>query len=467
MAKMERSYHNDEWHLPDFIDLRDWQDDNAVLKNPHKGWYWHYIDNGFGSDKYRAEHDPDDALADFPGLNHLYLRFDWGDIEPTEGAFRFDRLYEIIEKWGARGFRFSMRACTFESATEGERANATPKFVYEAGAKYTVLPGGKREPDYGDPIYLKKLDAFMRALGREFNGHKLLETIDVGTFGTWGEGHSSFGSEKTWPYDVMKRHMDLHALYFPDTQILLNDDHINHRAPRAGQVESAKLLEYCKQLGFGLRDDSVSVDWYAERYGYDTLRTPYMFDEFYKYAPIDLELQHYHEILRDGGKYMRGGLPFVEAMRRTHATYAGFHGYPRPWLEMFPDITEYCANRLGYWYFIDGVQIPEMVSGAKNYIAIALENRGFAPCYTKYDARFTLANADRKVTLPVDIDNRSIAAGDKKLMRVMLNLRDVPEGEYDVSFGLFEGDKPIELGMKRELLDSGSYRVGCAKVSGV
>ena len=64
-----------------FIDLRLLADDKTVLKNPHKGWFWHYIDNGYGRGNYRANHDPGDDLADFPGLNHLYLRFDWGDVD--------------------------------------------------------------------------------------------------------------------------------------------------------------------------------------------------------------------------------------------------------------------------------------------------------------------------------------------------------------------------------------------------
>ena len=69
-----------------YRDLRSLQDDRTVLRNPHKGWYWHYIDNGYGRDNYRKLHDPADMLEDFPGLNHLYLRFDWGDIEKEEGV---------------------------------------------------------------------------------------------------------------------------------------------------------------------------------------------------------------------------------------------------------------------------------------------------------------------------------------------------------------------------------------------
>ena len=85
-----------------FVDLRLLVDDKTVLKNPHKGWFWHFIDNGYGRPFYRDGYEEDPVL-DFPGLNHLYLRFDWGDVEKEEGVYDFSYLDEIMEKWGAYG----------------------------------------------------------------------------------------------------------------------------------------------------------------------------------------------------------------------------------------------------------------------------------------------------------------------------------------------------------------------------
>ena len=86
-----------------YVDLREFEDDRTVLKNPHKGWFWHYVDNGFFRPQYRAEHDPEDSLSDFPGLNHLYLRYDWGDIEKREGHPDWTEIDRIMEKWERYG----------------------------------------------------------------------------------------------------------------------------------------------------------------------------------------------------------------------------------------------------------------------------------------------------------------------------------------------------------------------------
>ena len=80
-------------------DLTALQDDRAVLTNPHKGWYFHYIDNGMKAPAYRNTIKPGDDLRAFPGLNHLYLRFDWNDIEPTRGRYEWDKLDAIMDDW--------------------------------------------------------------------------------------------------------------------------------------------------------------------------------------------------------------------------------------------------------------------------------------------------------------------------------------------------------------------------------
>ena len=119
-----------------FVDLRLLVDDKTVLKNPHKGWFWHFIDNGYGRPFYRDGYE-DDPVLDFPGLNHLYLRFDWGDVEKEEGVYDFSYLDEIMEKWGAYGYTFALRVVTYEG--DPNLNYATPAYVYEKGALRDVL----------------------------------------------------------------------------------------------------------------------------------------------------------------------------------------------------------------------------------------------------------------------------------------------------------------------------------------
>lgn len=90
-----------------YRDYKYLQDEMTVLKNPHKGWYWHFIDNGMSrcvtrkgvtSYAYRAGEDDYDIDA-FPGMHHLYLRIDWSDIEKEEGIFDWSEIDSIFEKY--------------------------------------------------------------------------------------------------------------------------------------------------------------------------------------------------------------------------------------------------------------------------------------------------------------------------------------------------------------------------------
>lgn len=449
---------------PNFRDLRSLQDDKTVLKNPHKGWYWHYIDNGYNRENYRGQHDPNDHLLDFPGLNHLYLRFDWGDIEKSEGVRDWSYIDQIFEKWGNLGYHFSFRICTYEASGENGLGFATPEWVFKAGAKYKVF-NGAYEPDYGDRIFLEKLSAFMKEFGKRYNGHPLVESVDIGTFGTWGEGHTAAGSDAVWPVDVMKAHIDMHVKNFPDTFVLFNDDIINHRN-QCDNDENIRLMDYAVQLGTGLRDDSVCVSYYCKHCGYDSVRTPFMFDHFWKQAPTDIEFEHYETVIAHP-EYFRDGFPFLQALERTHATYAGFHGYPRPWLEKYPEFTKYCANRLGYWYFIEGMQLPELASGTANYITFSFTNRGFAPCYYRYDINVKLVNQETgaEYIVPLtDVDNTAWMPGQQADIRTKLDCRNVPAGEYDFAVGMFEQNNPIKLGIQSECCMGGYYRLTSVSV---
>ncbi|MBP3292935.1 MAG: DUF4832 domain-containing protein, partial [Clostridia bacterium] len=280
--------------------------------------------------------------------------------------------------------------------------------------------------------------------------------IDLGTFGTWGEGHTGNGSDIIYPADVIKKHIDLSRRYFPDTFLILNDDHINHRWAR-GWEENMDLVEYAVSRGMGLEDDSVCVRYYAENCGYNTLRSPWLFDKFYNNAPVVLEFEHYTSVAPE---IFKGGFPFVDAMQRTGCTFAGFHGYPVPWLEREPYLTEYAANRLGYWYFLDGAEVPHiMTGGCPNNVVLYIENRGFAKAYHKYSMKIKLEGDMGCLNEEVDCgDNRQWAAGEITAVPLTIHPVRAMQGEFMLSIGLFENERPIELGMKNGA--DGFYPVG-------
>ena len=454
-----------------YRDLRHIADDKTVLENPHKGWYYHFVDNSM---KHGAYRDRVEKGARFvtKGMHHVYIRFDWGDVQPEcEDKIDWSEIDAIMEERGALGYKFSLRVCTFES---GEVVYATPKWVFDAGAGYTAVGDtssygdGRRciayEPDYGDPIYLEKLDAFLAKCADKFDNDPRVEYIDIGTFGTWGEGHTGTGSNKVFAPEVLKKHINLHLKHFKNKTIILNDDFIEH-AWKTSPEKASELYDYCLGKGLGLRDDSICVDGYVKLFGYDTMRFPSIFEHFAKNAPVDIEIAH---VWHQTEERFKGGFPVIEALRTAHATYAGFHGYEDEWHRKNPYIGDYLANRLGYWFFIEGIDVGTPSSGAREIARVYIRNKGFSRCYHQYDLRLRLSDGKGNL-YPLNSlfpDSQRWEAESLSSETLSLDYRNVPAGEYTLELGLFEGKRAVKLGIEAQRLAAdGYYRLFSIKIN--
>jgi hypothetical protein len=135
-----------------------------------------------------------DTLDDWPGLSVIYLRVPWSFLEPREGQFNWSLFDTPAQKWIDHGKQIAIRV----TCSESWMRYATPKWVQEAGAKGVdfefgkgVREGGPQwEPDFADPVFLSKLDAFLAAMAARYDGNPNVAFIDIGSFGMWGEGHT-------------------------------------------------------------------------------------------------------------------------------------------------------------------------------------------------------------------------------------------------------------------------------------
>ena len=170
-------------------------DDGRALLNPQMGWTCHFYSNVVSN--YGSRLEPSDSLDWFEGCSTVYLRLPWAYIEPEEGVFNWAIVDTPAQRWIAAGKKVAFRFTTSENWME----YATPKWVFDAGAESIRYTWGKGpdpngpavDPVFDDPIYLEKLDNFLAAAGKRYNNNPNVAFIDVGTYGMWGEGHSSLG----------------------------------------------------------------------------------------------------------------------------------------------------------------------------------------------------------------------------------------------------------------------------------
>jgi hypothetical protein len=444
------------------IDLRRFWDSSLILRNPDKGWYHHYYDNGI--DKYLTKEDSD--LEDIPGLDHLYLRLAWSFLEPEEGKYDWEVIDKVIDKWVANGYGISFRI----SCRETGLRYATPEWLVKKGlpGKYITNWGKETfEPDYGHKLFLEHLEKFHNAFARRYDGKEWLRYVDIGSYGEWGEGHTSFGSKKPWPLKTIKKHINIHTKAYTKTQIVASDDLLHHRP----DTEADKLRKYINERGIAWRDDSPLVKFYVDEFPEThSVSHPQVFKDSWESRPTILEMQHYQMIIDDGNWVgtdgsQRGADILIGACETIRPTWVGFHGYADQWLKDNPNLTGELLNRIGYWFFPVSLELPDFVTAGELVSGtLIVENRGWAPAYQEYSFILRLEGPGAFERVLKTVDSRQWMPVEKTRQDFEFKLPErLSPGEYKIKIRLADGPstRTILLGLTDRIIDyDGFYEVG-------
>ncbi|MDZ4199144.1 MAG: malectin domain-containing carbohydrate-binding protein [Kiritimatiellia bacterium] len=409
------------------------KESSEVLTNPGKGWIVYYYDQGVG-EEYGGRLQQDD-LADFPGFTGVYFRLAWSFLEPEEGIYNWDVLDRPMKRWIEQGKDISFRITCCES----DPAYATPKWVQEAGAKGTFFDTKSWEPDYGDPVFLSKLENFVKVFAERYDNRPGVSSVDIGSCGIWGEWHTTASTNLLYPIEALKKHIGIYRKHFKNVQLFIN------------YGAGPELCEYARQQGIGLRTDSGC--------GYFVNPAPASYEALFARAaltaPTLIETYHYRKI-KDTA--WQNGSTLTREVEQLHASWVGVHHYPREWLEENRDLAVRLGNRMGYWFILHCAVYPQNVQAGEEFqIQLNWENRGVAPIYRNYPVALSLirivdgAEGFRGAHPAVDI--RRWNPGRVTQTYLAWNLpKDLAPGSYRVRIGLVEslGDPTakIKLGIE-------------------
>jgi hypothetical protein len=395
-------------HAEDSVTVKT-EDTGAALVNPGMGWTMHFYSNV--PTNYGSKLSPADTLDDFPGLSTVYLRLPWAYLEPEEGKFNWAILDTPAQRWIAKGKRIALRLTT----SENWMSHATPEWVKNAGAKGTFYQFGKGrvesgntwDPFFDDPVFIGKLDAFLAAAAKRYDGNPNVEFIDVGTYGMWGEGHT-FMSSKQDSVEIQKLHINLHLKHFKQTLLCISDDFAGHDKP--GQ--NFPNTDYALSRGVTLRDDSILVQppprsWYHAE----------MAQAFWPKLPVILEHEHY------AGSKQRGawnGELLLKSVEDYHASFMSIHGWPRDILTENRGTIDRINQRMGYRLQPLEVAWTKTVPIGKDSPRQAFKvrwtwaNKGVAPCHPGGFPCLTLKDAEGgivSVLTDESMDMRNLKVG--------------------------------------------------------
>ncbi len=343
------------------------QDHGRALINPCMGWTLHYYSDLI--ENYGSELAPSDTVDDFPGIGAVYLRLPWAFLEPEEGKFTWETFDTPAQRWIDNG----QQVCLRVTAMESWMYHATPRWVFEAGAKGYDVNGVIFEPEYEDPVFLEKVENFVRAMALRYDGNPNVAFIDIGHFGMWGEGHTVRTSPvhgRTWGIETQKKFIDLYCRHFKRTQLCISDDY-------AGPTEPGfrfPIMDYAFSKGVTMRDDSLLVSRPPEQWYHAD-----MAQLFWPEMPVILEHAQYGHAL-EWGTWDSDLL--VRSIEEYHASYMSIHWFPYEQLEGTREAVDRINRRIGYRLRCEEVRWPETVDiGEEFEIVSTLSNAGVAPCY--------------------------------------------------------------------------------------
>ena len=421
-------------------------DDGRALVNPGMGWVMHYYDN---SERYGTTLKTGDDLRWFPGCSVCYMRLPWARLEPEEGKYNWNCIDAPAQQWIARGGQIAFRITCSETMKE-----ATPEWVARAGAK-TIrwnwptgpAPDGRYwecVPD--DPVFLEKLDNFLAAFARRYDGRKEVAFVDVGSVGVWGEGHTD-RTIRLSPQEtqrIVKLHIDLHRRHFRKTLLVANDDFTCFMG------ETSPAIEDALEKGLGWRDDSILVN---KPYWYHAAQAA----RFWPTRPVIVETGHYR-VAVDRGNWSSARM--VESMEVHHASYYSIHGDPRAILDDNRAAIDAMNLRLGYRFQARRIVYPSRIAvcadpeGAKPFsVGFTFANAGVAPCYRSVWPCLTLKTKEGGIAAVLadgDFDLSGLPVSKPGEVKVRTHTAQftlgrwrspvLPPGEYEVFVSVGEAD---------------------------
>jgi hypothetical protein len=359
-------------------------DTGEPLTNPGMGWVLYHYDHHLS--RYGSRLAPSDTVDEFPGVSVVYMAVPWSFLEPREGEFDWAVIDTPAQRWIDKGKRIALRFTCCEPFYE----YATPEWVRDAGAVLhpfattdrsrrwmrqllgIEIPERCHAPDYGDPIFLGKYAAFLTAAARRYDGSPDVAFVDVGSFGTWGEGHTALSCNRAYAADVRIKHLELCRAAFPRTLVVAGDD-LLRTEPRRDDPE---LVKRALELGMGLRDDSVLVDDMSR-----LAESERMAAAFWPTVPVIIEPAHYGQATSWWNTW-RDGSPFLESIERYHASYAGVHWWPREFLERNRTLIDRVNRRLGYRLRVVEASWPAVVRAGEPWpFRASWANVGVAACH--------------------------------------------------------------------------------------
>jgi hypothetical protein len=371
-------------------------------------------------------------IKNYPPTRIAYIRWVWKDLEPEKGKIRFDVIENALKAAADRGQTLQVRFQPFSG-------DDMPAWYWKTGARVDEkfkIWRGYSTPDHNDPRYIQHWGEFIKAMGKHFDGHPTLESVDLAYGGDWGE----MGGNAT--YENARLLVDLYYEAFPTTQLILmvgspGAEYASEQTTRNVGWRVDCFGDFSK-AGWRKRDTTQN-NWSHMYVAYPTLYELDGLKEKWKTAPVVLEtcgsVASWYNDHYDIDK-------ILETALRLHASVFMPKSVkiPDAWM---PKIMAF-NKKLGYNFYIHNMTVPRKSSPGKELrISTIIDNEGVAPIYKKYTFALKLSQGGKQYIYHSDQDIRKWMPLYTQFMDVLTVPQNFQKGSASLSCAIVDAnDKP-------------------------
>ncbi len=362
-----------------------------------------------------------EVKPDFPDTSIAYLRWFWSQIEPERGHYRWDVIDLALDQAREHHQTLGIRLMPYD------QQHPLPEWYQHSGArranKAEDKDGAIWSPDSSDPTYLKSWGEVVAGAGQRYDGHPYLDSVDISTFGYWGEGWGPYPPE----WSVQKQLIDQHFAAFRRTPLLMNFDEL-------------EALDYSVHRGAGWRLDcwgdmgrpgrnfAHMLDLYPQQV------VKAHAEDIWKRSPVSLETCGVPADWKQNGFDLN--YIFYQALR-WHATSINIKStaIPAEWKPQFDDFQK----KIGYRFVLRKLEYPSSVrAGRMAMFRMWWLNAGVAPVYRGYVMAFEFHSPGESRIVRTDADVRKWLPGDAVFEDSIHVPGDLKPGAYRVRLALLD-----------------------------
>ena len=362
---------------------------------------------------------------DYPLSSIAYFRVYWKYLEPEQGSYCWELIDKALETARLRKQELMLRIAPYGTNDDNDvpawyRAMVGPERLWNG-------PGWNYEGPYwmvdaNDPRYTEYFGGFIRELGKRYNNHPDLDSVDISIVGSWGEGIDGGRMTQQTRVALMDAYLDTFTL---TPLLMLLEDPLTNKYPMTK------------------RDVGYRFDCLGDMGEWEHMLRIYPFtiienglENAWMKAPLSFEscwvMEHWYRSEWDVDYIIEQSLKWHMSSFNNKSS-----AVPEKW---WPKVNEW-LKKMGYRLSLRRLEYDGAIKkGDKLEIAAWWENTGVAPCYKNYLLAYRLRNRNGEHIVISDADLRSFLPGDT-LHKALLHLpQNITAGQYALDVAIV--DKP-------------------------